>query len=264
MAALEIYIRRTATPASLSPIYHQALLFLKRKRIQSAKKKLAIMEPLDPIKLTMLPAEILHMIVSYLPTSSLIAVKLTNKRLYRDTISPSPGWPKAASTCEKKAVRRYINERKDLISGRRQCTTCNLITSTDRFPCDAPICKWHEQWFVSTTIPSFLETGLKARLVQLSNRTEEPKYIAIDRMYCAHNRDIVGWHVMDCECECDSCGHYSVKCYVRITRKLGNPRYAELSEDRSSVSEERWFYGQSRSFFRARDYCVSFAAEPNA
>jgi len=248
MEILNKYTHQVCSPATISSAQHILLSFWKRNKICAAKKKPAIMEPYDPITLLMLPPEILHMIVSYLPTSSLIAVKLTSKRLYLDTVSPPVGWLKTASICERKAARRYIHERRDGLEGRRQCTTCNLVTSKDRFPIDPPICKWHEQWFLSTTIPTFLEPGLKARLVRLARRTKSSEWIAIDRTYCAHSRDIIGWHVSDCECNCTSCGHFPVKCYVRITGKLGSPRYAELSEDRFSVSEERWFYGQSRSF----------------
>ena len=70
------------------------------------------------------------------------------------------------------------------------------------------------------------------------------KWVAIDRVYCAHTRDIVGWHVADCECTCESCGHFPVKCYVRVSGKLGNPKYAELAEDKRTVSEERWMHGE--------------------
>ena len=190
------------------------------------------------INLDNLPLELILEILAYLPTSSLIALKLVNRRLFCNTISPPQGWIKQASSCEKTAVRRYLNERKDLITGRRKCVVCNIVAPLSRFSGDSPICRWHDAWFRSALPPMYLDSSLKEGLHYLAASITNPVWITVPRMYCAHTRDIIGWHVMECKCDCKSCGCFPVQCFVRVSPRLDGPGHCESTKDGHFMSEE--------------------------
>lgn len=192
--------------------------------------------------LTTLPLELLWEVTSYLPESSRIALKLSNKTLLLTIPNPPRDWECNASRCERKARRRYVNEGQEIAAGRRRCVNCDLVTYADRFPTSAPLCKWHEPRFMSNSIPANLEPGIKTSLQEVARERNGPTWIAFDRMYCAHSREVVGWHEAECNCECDSCGHFPVPCFVRVPckRDTRHWRSSKLTEDGLSVDEEHW------------------------
>ncbi|KXT17493.1 hypothetical protein AC579_3211 [Pseudocercospora musae] len=129
---------------------------------------------MDKPGLTDLPPELLLEIVAYLSTSSLISLKLANRHLFSTTPSPSQDWFKAASDCEKTAWERAVNERKERTGGRRKCVHCGILAQLPRFPSTAPLCHWHQARFMSSTIPKFVESSLKIRLLVLAREKQEP------------------------------------------------------------------------------------------
>ena len=188
--------------------------------------------------LNTLPIDLILEILSYLPTSSLIALKLVDRRLFLNTPLPLRGWIKRASACEKAAVRRYLHERQDLITGRRKCIVCNIVAPLHRFSSDVPICRWHDSWFRSGLTPLCLEPSLRKILQSLSESTSHPFWITIPRAYCAHTRDILGWHVAELKCVCTSCGVFPVQCFVRVSPRREGPLVCDLTKDGHFMSEE--------------------------
>jgi hypothetical protein len=122
---------------------------------------------------------------------------------------------------------------------------CDLVTYACRFPSSAPLCKWHEPRFMSNSIPGNLDSETKVTLQENSRQRKDPSWVAFERMYCAHNREVVGWHEGACNCECDSCGHFLVPCFVRIPSKRDTRQWrsSKLSEDGLTVNEEHWVDG---------------------
>lgn len=193
-------------------------------------------------RITSLPLELLWEVASYLPVSGHIALKLSCRSLLLSIPEPPRDWNKNASRCERKAHRRHINEARDLADGKRRCVNCDLVTYSGRFPTSAPLCKWHEPRFMSNSIPGNLDTGIRANLKDVARASTGPSWVALERLYCAHSREIIGWHEADCNCDCDSCGHFPVPCFVRIPSKRDTRywRSSKLSEDGLSVHEEHW------------------------
>lgn len=204
-------------------------------------------DPEPAANITTLPLELLWEIASYLPVSSHIALKLTNRALLLNIPAPPEDWHKATSRCERKAHRRYVNERQDLGANRRRCVNCDLVTYASRFPSSAPLCKWHEPRFMSNSIPDHLDAETKSSLKEISNLSNGPSWFAFARTYCAHNREVVGWHEADCNCECDSCGHFPVPCFVRVPSKRDTRQWrsSKLTEDGLAVNEEHWIDSRS-------------------
>lgn len=192
--------------------------------------------------ITSLPLELLWEITSYLPVSGQIALKLSNKTLLLTVPTPPPDWDQDASRCEKKAHRRYVNEGRETAAGRRRCINCDLVTYAGRFPTSAPLCKWHEPRFMSNSVPGNLDPEIKASLDKFAGENKSPSWIAFERMYCIHNREVIGWHEADCKCNCDSCGHFPVPCFVRLPSKRDTRhwRSSKLTEDGLAVDEEHW------------------------
>ncbi|KXS98843.1 hypothetical protein AC578_10846 [Pseudocercospora eumusae] len=195
---------------------------------------------MDKPGLTDLPPELLLEIVTYLSTSSLISLKLASRHLFSTTPSPSQDWFKAASDCEKTAWERAVNERKERAGGRRKCVHCGILAQLRRFPSNAPLCHWHQARFMSSTVPKFVDSSLKIRLLVLAREKQEPVWVRIRRTYCVHARAIVGWHIGSCGCGCNSCGHFEVACLIRIWSHLDAPNISELTRDGWYVSEEHW------------------------
>lgn len=214
---------------------------------------------MDKPGITDLPPELLLEIVSYLSSSSLISLKLVNRHLFSTTPSPPREWFKVATDCQRTAWQRAVSERIERKGGRRKCIHCGILAQLRRFPGDAPLCKcskgrpgefekhadgdssghWHQARFMSSTIPQHLESSLRIRLLVLRREKEQPVWVRIRRTYCAHEREVVGWHIGRCGCKCDSCGHFEVECLVRIWSHLDAPNISELTRD-DHVSEEHW------------------------
>lgn len=197
-------------------------------------------------RFTRLPPELLWEIASYLPVSGNIALKLSCKTLFMSMPSVPRDWNESASRCERRANRRNVLERKNLADGKRRCVNCDLVTYAGRFPTSAPLCKWHEPRFMSNSIPRNLDVETKAILERIARGSTSSSWIAFERTYCSHNREIIGWHEAECNCNCNSCGHFSIPCFVRMPAKRDtrNWRSSKLAEDRLSVHEEHWIDGK--------------------
>lgn len=206
----------------------------------------------DNPNLASLPPELLLEVVSYLPISSLIALKLVNKHLLLTTPTPPQNWNEIASDCEKTAAYRALTERKELDGGRRKCVHCGILAPLRRFSGNAPLCHWHQARFMSTSVPSHLESSLKIRLLVLARQLQEPVWVRVARTYCVHEREIVKWHVGKCGCGCNSCGHFPVPCLVRLWNHLDAPQLSELTRDGQNINEEHWV--PSRTAWVSRIY----------
>lgn len=209
-----------------------------------------------------LPPELLLEVISYLPASSLISFKLSSKQVYLSTPDPPANWLKTATDCQRIAAYRATRERKEFLGGRRRCVHCGIVAPVRRFIGDAPLCKWHQARFMSSSIPQHMESSLKIRLLLLTREKEEAVWIPIRRIYCAHERETIGWHMSKCSCNCDSCGHFEVECLVRLSPSMDTPQVSEPTTDGKSVSEEHWH--AARSGWAARIYPREILGEPLA
>lgn len=192
-----------------------------------------------------LPVELLFTLLHQLPTSSLISLKLSSRQLFSKLPSPSSDSLHDASRCERRACWRNFGERKDRENGRRRCVLCDVCAPEEEFKDEAPICKSHQGRFMTTTIPAHLEPDLKARLEQLYMSIPGTIWVSFKRKLCVHRKLIQEWDDVprSCNCECDSCGHWPVWCYVRIHETHVRDRIElvsyQLSEDGRQVNEER-------------------------
>lgn len=197
-------------------------------------------------KMDNLPVELLLDLLQYLPTSSLIALKLSTKKLYLGTPSPPSGWQRTASPCEKRAAWRYTCERKDAEYDRKRCVLCGAYAYEDGLLGETPICKTHQGRFMKTTFPPYLETSLKIRLERLSKDRLDTIWVSFNRRLCVHRKLVEHWDdtTRTCDCQCDSCGHWPVQCYVRIAGLFphfdddSKPVNFEMSEDGRHMIEE--------------------------
>lgn len=71
---------------------------------------------------------------------------------------------------------------------------------------------------MATEIPAFLEPELKRKLEDFSKARQHTIWVAIKRNYCVHQKMVENWDCTEgsCECDCDSCGHWPLWCYVRV------------------------------------------------
>lgn len=168
-----------------------------------------------------LPAELLLLIHAYLRLTSQLALRHVCRELYNalPTLQPT-SMPNQRHPCEQLALSR-INEDNELRRcDQQRCIVCDVPRTLDMYPWPGkPICSDHDGWFTATEVPSTLEPGLRARLH--SFRSVNPGFegwVALPRTYCAHHRDILGWHVVNCKCgaSCQFCGSYAVTCFVRV------------------------------------------------
>lgn len=192
-----------------------------------------------------LPNEILLEIARYLPVSALVSLKLTSRRLYYAIPIPLKFRFGESSMCERLAIRRNLNERKDLRDKRRRCLGCNTLQSTNHFRHQSRICTWEDGLLMALAVPPYVEDPTRRRLRILAKRIKQPRWIAISRVLCTHNRDISSWSVPACNCRCESCAHVEVTCYVRVARKLVIPASWRLCDDQYGqfVLEESWCTG---------------------
>lgn len=175
-----------------------------------------------PPTLPTLPPELLHLITTHLPPSSLTSLKLTSKPLYNTLPSPpSPTHTKThpraqpQSDCELHARRRHLSERPLALSGRRKCILCAGPMPLAAFRGRAaPVCKWHDGWFERVLVARGLPGSYGDGALERERRV---------RLLCAHCRVVRGWDVKRCQCEeagegggCASCGVWEVECWVRL------------------------------------------------
>lgn len=162
-----------------------------------------------------LPNEIAQLIADFLPTSSLIAMKLTNRQIFLQLPSPTSSCGRYAPRCEMKSIRRYLSERKHTLGGRRKCILCDGLMPVAFFHhAGKPICKWHDGWF-SKRISSNGDPSTAD--MAWSKQMGHGK--AVLRVLCAHCKIVRGWDAANCACEadggCDNCGVWLVDCYFR-------------------------------------------------
>ncbi len=166
-----------------------------------------------------LPLELVLAITSHLPPSSLISLSLASKH-FRQRI---PTVPKttyhafaSSSKCEQLAIARYTWEHWLLRSKRRRCVLCSVVQATDFFNSEvSAICKWHDGWFMAMKAPPTLEQDIGFVLWGLQ-REARPYWVAVQRKFCVHEGEVLGWQRAGCRCRCESCGHLDVTCYVRV------------------------------------------------
>jgi hypothetical protein len=160
--------------------------------------------------LAALPVELVQQIVTHVPTSALVALKLTSKQLFFQLPAPPQSYINTASECEKRAVRRYVAERRHGSESRRKCILCDGVMPEKSYRGRAePVCKWHEGWFERIpnvrALASERNGGFTSRQI-------------IQRILCGHCKQVRGWDVERCSCEssggCDSCGSWEVECHL--------------------------------------------------
>jgi hypothetical protein len=161
------------------------------------------------INLTTLPVELVQQIASHIPVSALLSLKLASRKFFVWLPSPPQGYTNMASECEKRAIRRYLMERRYSLDGRRKCIICDGIMPATFYKGRAePICKWHEGWF--GRIPN-TRASPKEQDVEFASR-QSPW-----RTLCGHCKQIRGWDDRRCLCDfsggCDSCGSWMIECH---------------------------------------------------
>lgn len=214
-----------------------------RERVQRMKPITPSTSASSTISLDSLPTELLHLIASYLPRSALVSSKLTSKELLLRLPEPRVFVEIQREVCERHNLRRCLLERGRLQAGRRLCINCRQVAPLCRFRSDAPVCMWHDGAFLSLTVPVFLENSLKAQLAARIKRIEKTEWIAVHRTYCAHTRDVIGWDIASCRCRCNCCGHFTVRCYVRLSKGSEMPFRAAFDRDQRKVIETFWADG---------------------
>jgi hypothetical protein len=161
---------------------------------------------------TALPVELPQQIVTHVPISALVALKLTSKQLFFQLPAPPQGYINTASECEKRAVRRYIAERQHCSEGRRKCILCDGVMPEESYRGRVePVCKWHEGWF---------ERILSVRALSSERNGGFTSRHIIRRILCGHCKQIREWDVGRCSCEssggCDSCGSWEIECHLTM------------------------------------------------
>lgn len=78
-------------------------------------------------------------------------------------------------------------------------------------------------------IPEHLDPKLQAKLSKLPRDLE--CWIALERTYCAHRKDVIHWDIGECGCGCEVCGHFRVVCYVRISAFDGRGLILDLVDE---------------------------------
>lgn len=167
-------------------------------------------------RLLQLPNELLLEIFNLLPKPSQLSLRHVCRQLHLRTPSTRSNTAGQPSTCERHALLRVNEENCNIRSGRRRCITCGELAPLTHFRWDAaPICKWHDGWFMSRDIPKQVEPELRSKLRSLPQDLK--CWISLERVYCAHRKDVIHWDIGECNCGCDVCGHFGVVCYVRVS-----------------------------------------------
>ena len=218
-----------------------------------------------PANLDTLPAELLLDIADFIQPSTRASLRLVS-RYFQYFLPGNPSrYFKTAPLCEQLAWNRARDERENINSRRRQCVLCNAVHPIELFRANDKICRWHDAWFMGTSLSPFIEKEARKKLVR-DAASGRSGWVALKRMYCVHSREVIGWyvflnysqnikppwmllalfgartladcfhpsvdrHVATCGCECDSCGHFEMMCYMRLLPEPDCPRTWELTED---------------------------------
>jgi hypothetical protein len=162
--------------------------------------------------ITTLPIELIQEIANHVPISSHISLKLVAKFLYLGLSSPPPGYLEIASNCEKRAVRRYVTERYQILGGRRMCVICDGLMPLEMYHGRTePVCRWHFAWFERLhVVEEFQGT-------QHAEATIAPRLTATLCVHCKEVRDLA---LDRCACKsedgCESCGRWEVECSIKF------------------------------------------------
>lgn len=214
-----------------------------------------------------LPTELLFLVTNHLPNSALLSLRLSSKHLYLRLPSLPSIHSKSHSHCESQALNRVITERALLALNQRRCILCNGVQSTDFFIGSTPICQWHKGWFLYRCIPAEILPAIQAELQEESKIWGDPerqKWIAVKRMYCAHERNILGWHVGECCCGCDSCGWWQVTCYIRVSPgskevedivRFSPPPLDEVGMEKTTILSSQWCIRNPGPWVIVEDQC---------
>jgi hypothetical protein len=212
--------------------------------------------------LVLLPVELLLAVVDYLPVSSIISLKLTSRHLYEWLPTPSKATVARLSQCERIALERYVSEAAHLLLHQRRCIICGGVQAFDFFRDVAPICKWHDGWFMAASHrPLVLEPSIRRRIRKLELENSSC-WVTIERSYCVHRREVLGWFMKDCNCECNACGHFLVRCHIRVSQDRDGLRGWQLVEsaDQTVIIEDRvadgmCLFGSIKTYSRANFDC---------
>ena len=177
------------------------------------------------------PTELLLQITGYLPPSAQVSLKLVNKNFFYRTPQIPQSSFKDCSPCERNAYRRSFYEGELLSKKQRRCVLCDGVQPADFFTGAVPICKWHDGRFFHLSISPNLETTVKYRLTMIAQSTTKVLWAALKRMYCAHEREIIGWDIPQCSCDCQTCGRFEVVCYVRLSPYFTTPLGCQLDRE---------------------------------
>jgi hypothetical protein len=194
--------------------------------------------------LATLPPELLLQIATYLPTSAVISLKLTNKTLYHAMPIPANYNLLQLPQCERDAVRRAIHERKELQSGRKRCLFCNTLQPLSRFAnISKPICSLHDKRFLKYMLPARVDEKTRARVSRIVGLTDRIHWLEVPRTFCTHCQAIVEWEIEDCWCRCQSCSRVPVNVVVRTADGKSQLKSAQLlkpGKEKRCVEEERF------------------------
>lgn len=165
--------------------------------------------------LAVLPVELVRQITTHAPISALVALKLTSRQTFSQLPPPPRGYTDTAPECERRAVRRYVADRRHSSEGRRKCILCDgAMPETSCRGRAEPVCKWHEGWFERILDVRALSSEQDDGLISRQSRS---------RTLCGHCKQIRGWEVERCSCEssggCDSCGSWEVECYLNMANR---------------------------------------------
>jgi hypothetical protein len=186
--------------------------------------------------LTTVPLEILLEISTYLAPSSILALRRTSRVLRSSVPTPNGRVQIRRSICEYIAWRRVQEEQSLRKLGKRRCVICGASQALHSFRGHSPICKWHDGWRMAPTIPKSLEPWIND-ILEDHARSYPPFWVALRRTYCMHCREILGWHIRECRCSCDTCGRLEVECFVRISDADDHPNSWALSDvDESAMT----------------------------
>ena len=196
-----------------------------------------------------LPFELHLQIISYLPASAHIALRLTSRALYLTTPFPQNQDLKKLELCERLALARCVNERQDLAEGKRWCAVCRTLQPRTFFhEAATPVCNWHEGWRMRVAPPRRMENSLARQLHNLASSLPDARWVAVQRSLCVGCLAIWGWDVPGrCRCHCQTCGVYPITCYVRLSPKQNPPRAWEWPRQVAGagyVLEEHWAGGE--------------------
>ena len=198
------------------------------------------------LNLATLPPELLTEITDHLQPSSQISLKLVNKSLSYGTPPVAP--VDYRDRCEVRAWRRFSRERENLQSDKKRCIVCDALELRRMFRDNTPICRWHDGWFIKTYLPQWAEPSMKEMYQRLARNSTTVQWFAISREFCAHRRNVIGWDSHECNCECNSCGHFEVTCYLRLAPQSDDLRSWEIfgdGEGAPCVIEQHGLNGKS-------------------